>query len=135
MNELIKESRTFNPLTLYRRILENLSLFHAEEINKLDYLFFIEEKIKEALSGGSIASLKDGDMFLRDLLANKCERVSALSYKPNAVYVANLHKVKGLESPVVILIKSGAPKSAPTSRLDFMNKRSFLLRLAIPIQC
>ena len=111
VNELIKESRTFNPLTLYRRILENLSLFHAEEINKLDYLFFIEEKIKEALSGGSIASLKDGDMFLRDLLANKCERVSALSYKPNAVYVANLHKVKGLESPVVILIKSGAPKA------------------------
>lgn len=129
VNELIKESRTFNPLTLYRRILENLSLFHAEEINKLDYLFFIEEKIKEALSGGSIASLKDGDMFLRDLLANKCERVSALSYKPNAVYVANLHKVKGLESPVVILIKSGAPKSAPTSRLDFMNKRSFLLKV------
>lgn len=129
VNKLVKQSNALNPLTLYRRILENLALFHAEEMKKIDYLFFIEEKIKEALSGGIISSLIDGDKLLRDILANKCERVSALSYKPNAVYVANLHKVKGLESPVVILIKSGAPKSTANSRFDFINKKSFLFKV------
>ncbi|NLB48323.1 MAG: UvrD-helicase domain-containing protein [Erysipelotrichia bacterium] len=129
INELVKNSHSLNPLTFYHRILENLALFHADKMDKIHYLFFIEEKIKEALSSFKIASIKDGDRFLKELLVNKCERVSAIAYQPNAIYLANLHKVKGLESPVVILIKAGASTKGPQSRLDFNKQESFLFKI------
>ncbi|HHT67479.1 MAG TPA: UvrD-helicase domain-containing protein [Erysipelotrichaceae bacterium] len=130
INQLVREIDSFTPLSLYHRIVENIGLFSFEKIEKIDYLFFIEEKIKEALSASAISSLEDGELFLRDYLASSIERYSSISFKPNAVYLANLHKVKGLESPVVFLVTAKQMTSQPTFRLNFLEQKSYLFKMA-----
>lgn len=69
----------------------------------LDYFHFAAELLRQAVTDCSVTTLLDTAKFLNSLLSNTNEHLMRLVDEMNGVRLINLHKVKGLESPVVIL--------------------------------
>ena len=120
-----------NPVLLLETILNNLSLFEIVGSARLDYAYYILNKLKEAYSNNVVSTLEDGVSFLNDLLVTPQARIAMLQAKPKAIRISNVHKVKGLEKPVVIILKAGKSSyAARVSRsIDFINNKAFLIRL------
>ena len=121
-----------DPVILFESLLENLEIFKILSSKRLDFVYYILNKIKEAYTANQITSREDTALFLNNLLIEKQERIAQLSKKPNAVLISNVHKVKGLEAPVVILIKAGADPGAKnkiTRHIEHVNNESYWFRI------
>ncbi|MBR6072415.1 MAG: UvrD-helicase domain-containing protein [Acholeplasmatales bacterium] len=119
-----------NPVILYDQILTNIELFKKVDFANMEYAYFVGEAIKDAYNNVRISSLDDALNFIGDFVSNNLERVMSMDFKPNAVKIANLHKVKGLEAPIVILYKSGTKTTNPTTRKDYINNKSYIMQTA-----
>ena len=80
---------------------------------KVDYFYYAIELLRQAQQSGKIYTLSDAATFLENLLNNETERELLLELAPNAVTIINLHKSKGLQSPVVILADPIVKRFAP----------------------
>ena len=121
-----------NPIILLKTIIDCV-LFKYVSSQRMDYVYYVLNKLEDAFASNQVTTLDDGAIFLFDLINTPQERIAQMKYKPNAVYVANVHKVKGLEKPVVIICKSGTnynTKSGVTKHLDYADNKSYVFRLA-----
>ena len=120
-----------NPVLLFEKILNHMDLFKYVKSLRTDYAYYMLNKLKEAYSSNKISSLQDGVSLLEELISEPQERVAMLNYKPDAVRIANVHKVKGLEAPVVIILKSGTKKNElyVSKHIDFINNKACLIRI------
>lgn len=89
------------PAALFTEIMDSQRIFERFGTEKLEYLYYALELLRESNND----NLKDASGFLSDLVTdnNSEERCLLLSRDTNRVHIANLHKVKGLEAPVVFL--------------------------------
>ena len=118
-----------NPVVLFEKILDTIKLFNKIDFMNMEYAYFILENLKAADKNCLITNLDDGIRFIEDYINASPERIMSLNYKPNAVYLANLHKVKGLEAPVVLLMKAGNKRgNNVTTRLDYINNESYVFK-------
>ena len=70
----------------------------------LEDLCYAQELIRKQTQDGLICNAKDGARFLMQMITEPAqERSLALDRNADCVHFANLHKVKGLEAPIVIL--------------------------------
>ena len=132
LNKIKALNNIKDPVMLFESLVENAHLFNGIQSKRLDYVYYIQNKLKEAYSSNLITSKEDTALFLNNLLIEKQERIAQLSKKPNAVRISNVHKVKGLEAPVVILIKGGADSGAKnkiTKHIDHVNQKSYFFRI------
>ena len=123
---------TSNPVVLLKTIIDSV-IFKYVSSQRMDYAYFLLNKLEDAFSNNIVTTLDDGAEYLLSLIKEPQERVAQMKNKPNAVYVANIHKVKGLERPVVIICKSGTNynlKSGVTKHMDYNAKKSYIFRLA-----
>ena len=121
-----------NPVILLKSIIDGI-VFKYVSSQRMDYAYYILNKTEDAFSNNIVTTLDDGATYLLDLIEEAQERISQMKNKPNAVYVANIHKVKGLERPVVIICKSGTNnniKAGITKYMDYNNNKSYIFRLA-----
>lgn len=95
---------------------EILPVHLIQSREKFDYFYYAIELLRQAQQGGKIFTLSDAADFLENLLNNEAEKELLLELAPNAVTIINLHKAKGLQSPVVILadpfVSSHTPSEA-----------------------
>ena len=126
IDELKKEK---DPIVLYEKILDTIKLFNRIDFMNMEYAYFVLEKLKGAESNCLITNLNDAINFIEDFIDSSTDRIMSLDYKPNAVYLANLHKVKGLEAPIVLLMKAGQKDKDVISRIDYKNDLSYVFRL------
>lgn len=119
-----------NPIVLYNEILTNIELFKKVNYSNMEYAYFVYEALKDAYNNMKISSIDDALKFVEDFVSHKQERVMSMDFKPNAVKIANLHKVKGLEAPIVILIKAGTGAASPTIRNDYIDNKSYIIKTA-----
>ncbi len=105
---------------LFGLILEHYPVFSECGSENLDTLFFAIELLRNAEASGQIASLKDGAEFLGRLIRDESEeeRTISLQRDENKVHIANLHKVKGLEAPIVILASPRQDDPTASIRVD-----------------
>lgn len=118
-----------NPVILLTTIIEKLKLFNYIDFANLEYALFTLEKLKEQYSSLNVSDIKTGEEFLKEFLSKKLERCMNMEMVPNAVNLANVHKVKGLEKPVVILVecrKSTSQKNKNDS--DYVSKNAYIFR-------
>jgi len=129
INVIDKLKEINNPIIIYEKILDSIKLFDKVSYSNMDYAYYILEKLKEAYRNALITDLNDAINLIENYIDTSFERIMSMDYKPNAVYLANLHKVKGLESPIVLLMKAGVNLNKKcTIRCDFGNNKSYVFR-------
>ena len=125
LNRYETRSKTVTPSALMAEMIDELEIFAISGNHNLEYVYYMLELLREKESTGEIASGEDAVNYLSDLMIKntKLERCASLEKNKNRIHIANLHKVKGLEAPVVILagtIKSGKPYP-PAKRVEYVD--------------
>ena len=112
LKELYDLSADLSPSALFSLLLERHDLFETTGADNMEYVYYALELLRAAESSGEAVSLEEGGRFLENLLNDDfaAERCMSLSQNQDRVHIANLHKVKGLEAPIVIL--AGQRKSS-----------------------
>jgi len=104
LKKLHDKSSRYSSAELFSKILNEYRVFEKVVAENLEIVYYALELLRNAERTGGIVSLKDGVKFLTRLLEGKSGEERCLSLgERDAVHMANLHKVKGLEAPVVIL--------------------------------
>ncbi len=110
LKELYYKAQRLSPAALFAKILDDYRVYEIAEAENLEVVYYTLELLRNAEKSGFAASLKDGAGYIATLLNGNSgeERCLSLNDKRDAVHMANLHKVKGLEAPVIILAAASA---------------------------
>jgi len=121
LNDDYLVSLGMTPSALLSRIVEKYDLFSCVGTDNLEYLYYALELLCAQENSGAVASLQDGADYLDSLLKgdSDVERCIGLVRNSNCVHLANLHKVKGLEAPVVILAAGTYKEFDPGNRSEY----------------
>lgn len=113
--------KDYSPSTLISKVIDDFKVFEYAGIENSEYLYFALELIRDKESNGDIISLEDCILFIRSLFEkNKdYERNMQLDEDSNRVHIANLHKVKGLERPIVFLALPDTTDKEASIRIDY----------------
>ena len=112
-------ARTMSAVTLFMTVYDELRVLAKTGAAYLEYFYYALELLRAAEKQGEVISVGDGALFLRKLLDESVqERCISLQRDENRVHIANLHKVKGLEAPVVILADPRALEHKPKMRTE-----------------
>lgn len=138
IKELYDLSINYSASSLFKKILETYKIFSNLSSDYLEYLYYTIELLKSKEKDGKINTLIDALAFLESLLKEESgiERCISLdrnydfekdsTFDHSKVKIANLHKVKGLEASIVILIYSyNKPKTAKDAFVRKENKYYF----------
>ena len=116
LKKLRKEALGLSPAALFVKIMDDYKVYDFVKTDNLEVVYYSLELMRNAERSGLVISLKDGAKYLSKLINSESgeERCLSLNDNRDAVHIANLHKVKGLEAPIVILAAS-APKKKYTN--------------------
>ncbi|MCR5738208.1 MAG: UvrD-helicase domain-containing protein [Lachnospiraceae bacterium] len=105
LKELRKAALKLSPAALFEKILDDYRVYRIARAENLEVVYYSLELMRSAERSGLVVSLEDGAGFLAELLSGESgqERCLSLNDGLDAVHMANLHKVKGLEAPIIIL--------------------------------
>jgi len=114
LRELLYQIRDSSPVSALLKMTEKTRIFERVSAENLESWYYALELLRSAESSHGITSLQEAAVYLNDLAANRTdlERCLSLSSEENKVHIANLHKVKGLEAPIVILAHPSGRKPA-----------------------
>ncbi len=133
LNDLSAKSRDITPSALMAELIDELRIFAVSGTHNTEYVYYVLELLREKEASGEISSCKDAVGYLNDLMSNqiKLERCVSLEKNNNRIHLANLHKVKGLEAPVVILAgtRKTNQKQPPAKRVEYIgdNPKCYVL--------
>ena len=120
LGKLSIEAKSLSPSALFGKIMADFHIYKFVDSRNLEVVYYTLELLREAERTGVIASLKDGAEYVSELLdgTNEVERCLGLKEEENVVHIANLHKVKGLEAPIIILSYSAANSPSAKIRIE-----------------
>ena len=120
MKTLSAAAKRLSPAALFLRILDDFKVYQTLPAENLEVVYYALELVRNAEKSGQIISLKDGAAYLNGLIAGASgeERCLSLDTDKDCVHMANLHKVKGLEAPIVILAAASAVSFPATYRMQ-----------------
>ena len=118
--EYNSRAKQMSPAGVFSMLLEEERVFAKAGAENAEYVYFALELLRSAEEAGEIASLKDGAEFISDLINEKSELERCVQLRPdaNCVHIANLHKVKGLEAPIVILAEPKTTNKKTSVRIN-----------------
>ena len=123
LNRLSARSRNISPSALMSEMIDELRIFAVSGTRNTEYVYYVLELLREREASGEISCCQDAVSYLNDLMSNKTrmERCVSLEKNDDRVHLANLHKVKGLEAPVVILAgtRKTAARRSPSKRVEY----------------
>lgn len=108
---------------IYERVMIEFDCINRCNSISYNFAFSALENLKNSEIEGTVSSLEDGIKLLESYLDNNKERVLNLEVKQNAIHLANLHKVKGLEAPIVILAYSYETAQGVNISVDNIKKQ------------
>ena len=119
LRSLHSMSKFLSPAAMFSRIMDDFQVYQTVSADKLEVVYYALELLRNADRSGQIVSLKDGAVYLTGLLSGVSdeERCLSLDAEKDCVHMANLHKVKGLEAPIVILAAASNRGFSPTYRM------------------
>ena len=101
---------------------QDINIFKSISSDNLEYIYYLIEKVREGEESGMVSTLEQ----LRDFVSNfkdggDEQRTLRFKEKVNRVKIANLHKVKGLQAPIVILARPSNSTFKPSKYIDYKN--------------
>ena len=116
---LSNKAKAMTPVMLFNTIIDELRVLEKTGTAYLEYLYYALELLRDAEKQNEVVSISDGAAFLSKLLDESAqERCISLQRNENRVHIANLHKVKGLEAPIVILADPRTMPHKPDKRTE-----------------
>ena len=105
LRTLYRKAQRLSPAALFAKIMDDYRVYETVEAENPEVVYYTLELLRNAEKSGLVVSLNDGAGYIAGLLGGVSgeERCLSLNEGRDAVHMANLHKVKGLEAPVVIL--------------------------------
>ena len=121
LDKFRNESSSLSPSALMSKILEKYDVFSFTDPGKIELIYYTLELLRRGEKTGDIVSLTDGQKCLKSILNNESgeERCLNLSEDDNRVHLANLHKIKGLEAPIVFLVYAGKKAKDASLRIEY----------------
>ncbi len=99
---------------------KTLNIFERVTSKDMEYIYYLIEKVKEGEENGSISSLEQLRNYVSLFLDSGDEqRTLRFSDQVNRVKIANLHKVKGLQAPIVILARPNSSAHSLSQYIDY----------------
>ena len=105
LKELCRSASRLSPAALFSKIMDDYHVYRRVSSENMEIVCYAWELLRNAEKTGEVVTLKDGVAFLNTLIEGGSgeERCLNLDMEKDCVHLANLHKVKGLEAPIVIL--------------------------------
>ena len=99
---------------------KELSLLTRVNSDFFEYTYFLIEKVREKEESGLLSGVSQYCDYLKTFLASSGDenRVLRFKEKVNRVKIANLHKVKGLQAPIVMLVHPRKKIKLATEYMD-----------------
>ena len=99
--------RGFNAVQVAGYFQKHLELIMPQGENVSPHQFIEVQKFYDALYEkiltSDIQSLKELSLLIDDYISSPLERIAEMKENRNAVFITNMHKAKGLQSPIVII--------------------------------
>lgn len=111
----------YTPSSLFETIMDEYEIFKYVSSDGLETIYYTLELLRSEERTGKVITHEDAINYVEELLSgdSKLERCLSLKQNNNAVHIANLHKVKGLEAPIVILGYSYGTNIIPEYRIEY----------------
>lgn len=122
LHELYEDTlaMSFSSTMQYLLNSKKLNIFDKVTSKDMEYVYYLIEKVKEGEENGSISSLEQLKKYVSLFLDSGDEqRTLRFSDKVNRVKIANLHKVKGLQAPIVILARPNSKDHSLSQYIDY----------------
>jgi len=105
LKEFVSETINYSYPAIFEYLLMNKELLRYYDTNSLDLCIYVKELISNAFDSNKIVNDDDAIEFVESIKTDelKYERSLQLNTKKDSIKIANVHKVKGLQAPVVIL--------------------------------
>ena len=112
---------SFSSSLLYVLNNKELNIYDRISTDFLEYTFYLIEKIKEKEETGLMSGVEQFKQYVNDFINGDTDDNRTIRFKADAdrVILANLHKVKGLQAPVVILCSPNKGGNKSTQRVDY----------------
>lgn len=123
-----KKKSLFKPASAFISLLIDKERIIAQYGTKnLEYLYYAVELVRADEQDSKISCLSDAHKFLSLLVSGEAdlERCLQFSQNNNSVHIANLHKVKGLQAPVVIMTEAKMRDKDPQKHVNYMCDEAF----------
>lgn len=121
IHEYSARAKNMTPVSVFTMLFEEKRVFARAGTNNAELVYFALELLRSAEVDGTVSSVEEGAAYIASLINDESpeERCIQLRRDANRVHIANLHKVKGLEAPVVILADPRVASREPESRIDY----------------
>ncbi|MBR2067942.1 MAG: UvrD-helicase domain-containing protein, partial [Solobacterium sp.] len=124
--EFLYQHTSDTPVSLFVNLMEEYKLYEHVQATNLEYLYYAIQLMRERELDGRILSRKEALAFLEKLLYSRnkeFERYMQFDQEGDRVHIANLHKVKGLERPIVILSGGKSSDFDVVSSFDYSERK------------
>ncbi len=129
-----KKAEAMSPAAFFSYVMDRERVFAKAGSRNMEYVYFALELLRQAEADGTVSTVSEGAAFLRELMltGSDQERCIQLVKDTDRVHLANLHKVKGLQAPVVILADPRRGGSQVDHRVDHSGKSpaGYIFRLS-----
>lgn len=99
-------SLSFSSTMIFILNSKELNIFSRISAKDMEYIYYLIEKVKEGEETGTISTFEQLQNYVELFLSKGDEqRTVRFSDEIDRVKIANLHKVKGLQAPIVILAR------------------------------
>ena len=121
LRPLVRVANNLTPSALIEKIFNDLRIFERVDNINIDYIYYVIALLRDQEVQNLITNHESALKYLIDLRDSydALERCASLIESSDKVHLANLHKVKGLEAPVVILKSKKTGRKAYTSRTEY----------------
>ncbi len=129
INDVIKElnhlcgetnKMSFSSTMLYLLNSKELNLCGKVSSSLLEYTYFLIQKVKEGEEGKTITTVNELRKYIENfILGSDDQRTLRFKDQLDRVVISNVHKVKGLQAPIVILAKPSIGIKEPTKYVDY----------------
>lgn len=122
LKNLRYKANKLSPASLFSEIMDSFEIYKKLSCENLEVVFYTMELLRDAEKNRSIITIRDGVDYLKILMegTSEVERCLGLRQDRDCVHIANLHKVKGLEAPIVILSYAYPNPPSPTFRKEYL---------------
>lgn len=134
VNEFAYFMRNLPASSVVQALMDKVDIFKYVDTLNAEYAYFALELLRDQECKSEITSLNEASVFIDSLIyenAQPQERCFSLTQDSNKVSLSNLHKVKGLQKPIVILADPKKGKTKVDSSIDYSggNPKSYLFNM------